>query len=303
MSFLERQRAASAASKTVVDLTKDYKKGTLAPPSPSPSVASTSSALTGTVANTPTKNKKRPADGGADIFSQPALTGTGAELGTQMVYAVNHLKEKDKELTIRDIVDHLTRRPSNDTEWSELVERLRQHPRVIWKPDPSLTEQDVYSGTYEHKPVIPGVKNKEQLLEYLQKKKDAMLVHVKDLEDGWPRERLYPAITDLEKDHKILVLRTKKDNHPRYVWQDDPTLWNEVDPEFQVMWHKATIPPVAEINRLLIQAGQKPASEDPRLKVLNAKVEKPKKKTGKKKAPRNLTNTHLKGHLAMFKDL
>lgn len=323
MSFLERQRAASAASKTVVDLTKDYKKGTLAPPSPSPSVASTSSALTGTAANTtPTKtnssnnyNKKRPGDassssnngaggsGAADIFSQPALTGTGTELGTQMVYAVTHLKEKDKELTIRDIVDHLTRRPASDAEWVELVERLRQHPRVIWKPDPSLTEQNVMSGTYVHKPLIPGVRSKEQLLEYLQKKKDAMLVHVKDLEDGWPREKLYPAITELEKAHKILVLRTKKDNHPRYIWQDDPTLWNEVDPEFQVMWHKANVPAAADINRLLIQAGQKPASEDPRLKVANAKIEKPKKKTGKKKAPRNLTNTHLKGHLSMFKDL
>lgn len=313
MSFLERQRAASAASKTVVDLTKDHKKGTLAPPSPSPSVASTSSALTGT-ANTPTKNKvKRPGDGGnfngaggpggADIFSQPALTGTGTELGTQMVYAVTHLKEKDKELSIRDIVDHLTRRPASDAEWTELVERLRQHPRVIWKPDPNLTEQNVMSGTYVHKPLIPGVRSKESLLEYLQKKKDAMLVHVKDLEDGWPREKLYPAITELEKAHKILVLRTKKDNHPRYVWQDDPTLWHEVDPEFQVMWHKANVPPAAEINRLLIQAGQKPASEDPRLKVANAKIEKPKKKTGKKKAPRNLTNTHLKGHLSMFKDL
>lgn len=314
MSFLERQRPAS--SKTVVDLTKDYKKGALAPPSPSPSVASTSSALAGTAANTtPTKaNKpKRPGEmlgagsaagpAGADIYSQPALTGTGTELGTQMVYAVTHLKEKDRELSIRDIVDHLTRRPASDAEWTELVERLRQHPRVIWKPDPNLTEQNTMSGTYVHKPLIPGVRSKESLLEYLQKKKDAMLVHVKDLEDGWPREKLYPAITELERAHKILVLRTKKDNHPRYVWQDDPTLWNDVDPEFQVMWHKANVPPAAEINRLLIQAGQKPASEDPRLKIANAKIEKPKKKTGKKKAPRNLTNTHLKGHLSMFKDL
>lgn len=324
MSFLERQRAAS---KTVVDLTKDHKKGTLAPPSPSPSVASTSSALAGTAASTtPTKtNKPRrpgefynpnnnggvlPGSGGpggggnnADIFSQPALTGTGAELGTQMVYAVTHLKEKDRALSIRDIVDHLTRRPASDTEWAELVERLRQHPRVTWTPDPALSEQTVLSGTYAHKPLIPGVRSKESLLEYLQRKKDAMLVHVKDLEDGWPRESLYPALTELERAHKILVLRTKKDNHPRYVWQDDPTLWNDVDPEFQVMWHKANVPPAAEINRLLVQAGQKPASEDPRLKVANAKIEKPKKKTGKKKAPRNLTNTHLKGHLSMFKDL
>lgn len=300
MSFLERQRAANAASKTVVDLTKDS-KGTLAPPSPSPSVASTTSALAGpgTAASTP--KKKRPGDG-VDIFSQPALTGTGTELGTQMVYAVNHLKEKDKDLSITDIVDHLTRRPVAEQEWVELVENLRKHPRVKWTPDPSLTEQNTRSGTYQHNPVIPGVKSKETLLAYLQAKKDAMLVHVKDLEDGWPKDRLYPAITELERDHKILVVRTKKDNHPRYVWQDDPSLWHEVDQEFQSMWHKTNIPALDDINRLLIQAGQKPASEDPRLKVINAKIEKAKPKK-KKKAPRNLTNTHLKGHLSMFKDL
>lgn len=300
MSFLGRQRAANAASKNVVDLTKDS-KSTLAPPSPSPSVASTTSAMNGpgTAASTP--KKKRPGDG-VDIFSQPALTGTGAELGTQMVYAVNHLKEKDRELSITDIVDHLTRRPTAEQEWAELVENLRKHPRVKWTPDPALTEQNTRSGTYRHNPVIPGVKSKETLLAYLQAKKDAMLVHVKDLEDGWPKDRLYPAISDLEREHKILVVRTKKDNHPRYIWQDDSSLWHEVDQEFQTMWHKTNIPALDDINRLLLQAGQKPASEDPRLKVLNAKIEKAKPKK-KKKAPRNLTNTHLKGHLSMFKDL
>ncbi|PSS03441.1 hypothetical protein BD289DRAFT_359080 [Coniella lustricola] len=263
--------------------------------------------MTGTAANvngnnslTPTK-KKRPGDG-IEIFSQPALTGTGAELGTQMVYAVNHLKERDRDLSITDIVDHLTRHPQSPAEWAELVEHMRRHPRVHWTPDPTLTEQTIYSGTYRHNPVIPGVRSKESLLAYLQSRKDAMLVHVKDLEDGWPKESLYPAITELERQHKIHVVRTKKDNHPRYVWQDDATLWKPVDPEFMIMWNKVNVPTVDDMNRLLLQAGQKPASEDPRLKELNAKVEKVKKKP-KKKAPRNVTNTHLKGALSMFKDL
>lgn len=302
MSFLERQRAATAASKTVVDLTKDS-KSTLAPPSPSPSVASTTSALAGTTASTP-KKKNRPGDG-ADIFSQPALTGTGAELGTQLVYAVNHLKEKDRDLTITDIVDHLTRRPASEAEWAELVENLRKHPRVKWLPDPSLTEQNTRSGTYAHNPVIPNVRTKEQLLRYLQGKRDAMGTLVKDLEDGWPRDGLYAALTELEREHKILVQRTKKDNHPRLVWQDDASLWHEVDPEFQALWHKTNLPALDDINRLLTQAGQKPASEDPRLKVVAAKVDKKKKKP--KRKIQNYTNTHLLkgsgGHLSMFKDM
>lgn len=295
MSFLDRHRMAPA--KSVVDLTKDS-KSTLAPPSPSPSIASTTSALNGPGAVTP--KKKRPADG-VEIYSQPALTGTGMHLGTQMVYAVNHLKEKDRNLSVSDIVDHLSRRPANDSEMSEIVEALRRHPRVKWIPDPSLTEQTILSGTYAHNPVIPGVRSKDTLLQYLQSKKDAMAVVVKELEDGWPKETLYPAIAELEKEHKILVVRTKKDNAPRYVWQDDASLWNTVEPTFQAMWHKVNVPTVEDINRLLLQAGQKPTSEDPRNKMM-AKVEKAKPKK-KKKAPRNLTNTHLKGHLSMFKDL
>lgn len=293
MSFLERQRAASAAAKsgpTVVDLTGPSKKAALAPPSPSPSVASTSSALAG---STPTKKNKSRAADAAEIFSQPSLTGTGMELGTQMVYAVHHLKEKDKELNIYEIMDHMSRRPVNEKDQNELAEILRRNPRVRWIPDPNLTEQRWDSGTYVHNPLIPGVRSKESLLAYLQKKKDAMYVQVKDLEDGWPKEKLYQALTELERDHKVLVVRTKKDNHPRYVWSDDQSLWNEVDPVFQNLWHKVPVPAVEDINRLLTQVGQKPTSEDPRLKVVAAKVEKKKKRASTR--PKNLTNTHLMG--------
>lgn len=311
MSFLERQRAATAAAKNgpaVVDLTgssnttNNKKTSTLAPPSPSPSVASTSSVLAGG-SNTPSrKNKTRPVDGGggggggggsaADIFSQPSLTGTGQELGTQMVYAVNHLKEKDKELGIHEIMDHLTIRVTSEPERAALAEKLRANPRVRWLPDPNLTEQRWDSGTYVHNPVIPGVRSKEGLLAYLQRRKDAMYVQVKDLEDGWPRERLYPALSELEAEHRVLVVRTKKDSHPRFVWGDDASLWNHVDPEFQAMWHRVQVPPADEINRLLTQAGQKPTSEDPRLRKLGpAKVEKKKKKAARR--PGNITNTHL----------
>lgn len=294
MSFLERQRAATAAAKNgpaVVDLTGPSKKSsTLAPPSPSPSVASTSSAIAG--GNTPTKkNKTRPGDG-VDIYSQPSLTGTGQELGTQMVYAVNHLKEKDKELGIHEIMDHLTIRVTSEADRAMLAEKLRANPRVRWNPDPSLSEQRWDTGTYVHNPVIPGVRSKESLLAYLQRRKDAMYVQVKDLEDGWPKERLYPALAELEADHRILVVRTKKDNHPRFVWSDDSSLWNHVDQEFQAMWHRVPVPPADEINRLLTQAGQKPTSEDPRLKKLGQpKVEKKKKKAARR--PGNITNTHL----------
>lgn len=297
MSFLERQRASTAASKTVVDLTKDS-KSTLAPPSPSPSIASTTSAI----ASTSTPKKKRPLGGldHTEIYSQPALTGTGNELGTQLVYAVTHLKSKEgRGLALADIIDHLSHKPRSDEQALAVAEALRLHPRVKFTPDPALAEQTAWSGSYAHNPVVPGVNSKQTLLQFLQGKKDAMFVEVKDLEDGWPKPKLYPAITELEKEHKILVVRTKKDNAPRYVWQDDASLWHPVEQEFQNSWHKIAVPDLNDITGMLKRNGQKPTSDDPRLKV--AKVEKPKLKK-KKKAPRNLTNTHLKGHLSMFKD-
>ncbi|KAF4966077.1 hypothetical protein FSARC_6203 [Fusarium sarcochroum] len=225
----------------------------LAPPSPSPSAASDP--------NTPTSKRKR--DVAPEVpYSQPQLTGYGAEVKTQMTFAVEYLKKKGDTKSITEIIDHLSLRGYDEEHKRQLAESLRGHPRVDWKPDASLSEQTWKTGSYAHRPIIPGVKSATTLLAHLQAKTDASGVSVKDLKDGWPD--CEDTISSLERQHKILVVRTKKDNLPRYVWPNDASLHHSVQPEFMAMWQRVQLPPLDEMHRKLVSVGQKPTSEDPR---------------------------------------
>ncbi|KAK3381354.1 hypothetical protein B0H63DRAFT_450703 [Podospora didyma] len=285
-SSLERQRAQfgnlmqSAADKITVN------KRALAPPSPSPSVGSTTSAPAG--GTTPRKDRSTPAAN--VVYSQPANTGTGDSIISQMAYAVSWLRTKDEPQTYFDVLGYLsgTNRPPNEQE--TFVEHMRRHPQIQWIPDPTLSEQTWRTGTYVHRPTIPNVRNKVQLLGYLQKKTDSSGVAVKDLKDGWPD--CEGAITELEAEHKLLVVRQKKDGGARMVWLDDASLFHEIDPELKVMWARVEVPGTDTIVQRLVAAQQKPASEDPRLKLLNApKVEKKKKRAQRRTG--KSTNTHM----------
>lgn len=253
------------------------------PASPSPSAASDTA--------TPTAKRKR--DAMPDVpFSQPQLTGYGSEVKTQMTFAVEYLKKKRGEAkTVTDIIDHLSLRSFTEEHKCELTESLRGHPRVEWRPDTSLSEQTWKTGTYAHRPTIPNVKDATSLLAYLQRKTDASGVSVKDLKDGWPE--CEDTLASLERDHKILVVRTKKDNFPRYVWADDASLHHHVQPEFQVMWQRVALPSLDDMHRKLVAVGQKPTSEDP-LKIAQAAGSKP--KAQKKRAGKRIgkaTNVHM----------
>ena len=286
-SYLEKQSSvfrgslASAATK-ISNPILPKASASLAPPSPSPSAASDT--------NTPTTKRKR--DAAPEVpFSQPQLTGYGAEVKTQMTFAVEYLKKKGEPKTITEIIDHLSLRNYSDEHKKELTEGLRGHPRVSWKPDASLSEQTWKTGMYEHRPIIPGVKNATSLLAHLQRKTDASGVSVKDLKDGWPD--CEDTLAALEKEHKILVVRTKKDNFPRYVWADDASLHHSVQQEFQAMWRRVQLPSIDDMHRKLVSVGQKPTSEDP-LKTVANTTGKP--KTQKKRAGKRLgkaTNTHM----------
>ncbi|KAG5994655.1 hypothetical protein E4U54_003040 [Claviceps lovelessii] len=287
-SYLEKQSSAfrgtlaSAAAKLSNPSSLSAGKATsLAPPSPSPSAASDSA--------TPTAKRKR--DMAPEVpFSQPQLTGYGAEVKTQMAFAVELLKTKGEQKTITDIISHLSLQGYTEEHKRELAEGLRGHPRIDWRPDGSLSEQTWKTGAYTYRPVIQGVKDGTSLLAYLQRKTDASGVSVKDLKDGWPD--CEETLASLEKQHKILVVRTKKDNTPRFVWADDASLHPHVQPEFAAMWHRVPIPSIEDMHRKLVNVGQKPTSEDP-LKIQQA-TNKP--KTQKKRASKRggkATNVHM----------
>ncbi|AEO64092.1 uncharacterized protein THITE_2169599 [Thermothielavioides terrestris NRRL 8126] len=246
---------------------------------------------------TPRKDRDTP---GNIVYSQPALTGTGESIISQMAYAVRWLREKGEPQTGLDVLGYLsaTGRPESEQEF--FIEQMRRNPHIQWIPDPELSEQTWRSGTYVHRPTIPEVKDKTSLLAYLQKKTDASGVSVKDLKDGWPD--CEAAINELEAEHKLLVVRAKKDGAPRMVWLDDPSLFHEVDPQLKLMWARVEVPSPENIVGRLLAAQQKPASEDPRLKAAQApKVEKKKKRAQRRTG--KSTNVHMEHLLKDYSSL
>lgn len=173
---------------------------------------------------------------------------------------------------------------------------LRKNPRVTWRPDAIVTEQSWMTGTYEYTPIIPGVKDATSLIAYLQKRKDASGVKVVDLKDGWAD--CEEVITRLEEAHKILVMRTTKENIARAVWLDDASLHRSVQPEFKATWIRTPLPGLDDMHRKLTTASLKPTSEDPRLAASNAPAVKKQKKRANKSSSKS-TNLHMK-HLMDF---
>lgn len=297
-SFLERQQQsfadglASQASKLTGPTSKRLQA---APPSPSPSITSTASAAAGA---TPTKKERN--DGPKIVHSQPAITSTGQTALSQITYTINWLKEKDEPKTLQEILEYVSIQNKSEAEQEKFAGYVRNSSHIQWIPDPNLTEQTWRTGTYIHRPTIPNVKTKTQLLAYLQKRTDASGVQVKDLKDGWPS--CEAAIDELEKDHRVLVIRWKKDNHPKTVWLDDPSLFHAVDPEFKILWGKVEVPALDMIHQRLLQVGQKPTSDDPRAKLLGGpKVEKKKKRATRRAG--KATNTHMEHLLKDYSHL
>lgn len=302
----------------------------LAPPSPSPSNASNASKTDGT----PTKRQKREGGIAAAAAAAAAAKRRGAsptptpaamaaanisygnDMLTHLTYAVDFLKSKGTPKTLGEIFDHLSLQ-FNDPQYRQQFSMLmRKHPRIQFTPPPRAPKGGSSSGgkdssgkdggagkeqlpswalgKYEFRPKIPGVKSKTTLLAHLQAKTDASALSVKELKDGWPD--CDEAIKELEDEHKILVVRTKKDGHAKFVWPDDPRLAHAVDAEFKVLWHRVEIPAVDDIVRKLVAVGQKPASEDPRLKKVDGGPgsKKPKRRANRGGKPQqNVHMTHL----------
>jgi transcription initiation factor TFIIE subunit beta len=293
MANFERQQASFLSAMSAAASKLGAGAGTkrsLAPPSPSPSVGSTTSAA---AAGSLTPRRDRDAPAANIVYSQPALTGTGDSIISQMAYAVSWLRNKDEPQPCEAVLGYLsaTARPEKEQEY--FVDQMRRHPQIQWIPDPALSEQTWRSGTYIHRPTIPNVRTKTQLLAYLQKKTDASGVSVKDLKDGWPD--CEGGINELEQEHRVLVIRAKKDGAARMVWLDDPSLFHEVDPELKVMWSRVEVPSTENIVARLVAAQQKPASEDPMLKAMQAPKTAKKKKVQRR--TNKSTNVHMQGLL------
>ncbi|KAI2610095.1 transcription initiation factor IIE, beta subunit [Hypoxylon fragiforme] len=239
--------------------------------------SATSPAVTSTTKTDGPASKRQKRDGIANakennLIPTPAAAAAaaasqdfGAHMATQMTYAVEFLKTKGTPKTFQEVIDHLTLQHIPESQQRAFMEVMQRHSRIQFIPalkSKANADQQIptwRTGTYQYKAKLPGVTNKLKLLEYLQQKKDASCTLVKDIKDGWPNCDM--AIDQLEKEHKILAVRTKKDNHPRYVWLDRPELHHEVDTEFQVMWFQEKLPSADDMPKMLNALGQKATSE------------------------------------------
>jgi transcription initiation factor TFIIE subunit beta len=264
-------------------------KRALAPPSPSPSIGSTTSAAAGGM--TPRKDRKAT----PTVYSQPALTGTGDNIVTQLSYIVQWLRNKDDPQHIDALLGYLAKPPITEEDKEAFVDALRSNASIEWIADPKLIEQTWRDGTYRHKAAIPNVRNKEQLLKHMQDKTEFVPVSVKDLKDGW--DKCEAAITELEAEHRLLVSRQKKDGAARMIWSDDPSLFREIDAEFKKSWLKVDLGERDQLIEKMEANGLKIASAKPDKSALQDGDKKKKKRQTRNKG--KLTNSHMEGK---FKD-
>ncbi|KAI9758846.1 MAG: hypothetical protein M4579_002792 [Chaenotheca gracillima] len=291
MSYLQKQVDAfkSDLSSSSAKLSA---KRSLAPPAQA--VSTTSSP--GSSQTSPSKNetkRKRP-ESGPVVYSQPADTGTGNRIMTQVTYAVEHLKAKEIPQTLSQIINYLSVQSSPKTQ-RNIAMILQRHDRVEYnRPEDKDARWD--SGTYRYRP-LHDIRSSTKLLSVLQNQPTAQGLSVRELKDGWLGADA--SIDELEGRQQVLVTRNKKDNHARMVWANDPSLSQHVEPEFQALFHKVKLPSKEDTPRELSEAGLKPTSEDPRLKM-SAPT---KGNNRKQKRPRRggrTTNTHMLGVLRDF---
>lgn len=215
-------------------------------------------------------------------YSQPAITGTGQEFATQVIYAIDYIKDKDKPLSFDDIVGYLSLHNAPEQYITTLQRILRAQSRLEYNRK-GLNGV----GTFAYRP-FHNVRSADDLKGYLQKRTTAQGVSVKELKDGW--KGADKAIAVLERAGEVLVTHLKKDNAPKMVWQNDPTLVHHVDVDFHRLWHSAHLPAdPEELRSRLEQAGLKPASAPK--PAVTAKAKDKKKKVSRRVGRQ--TNTHM----------
>lgn len=287
MSYLENQiNAFKSNLSTTADKFSTKKVAASGPPS--------SSAISQTFSSTAKQNdlkRKRP-EPSKVVYSQPADTGTGRNIMTQVTYAIEHLKTKGVPLSLEDLINYLSLQYAGDDYKRTVKTILAHHDKVVYN-----AKANGGQGSFSFRPVH-NIKSVESLLGFLQKQPTAQGLSVRELRDGW--QEAEDAITTLEAERKLLVTRNKKDNHAKMVWPDDPSLSIDVDEEFQNIWHKIRVPDAKTVALDLEKERLTPANKNRGVKV------KPKMEEKKKKKARRggkTTNTHMAGVLRDFSHL
>ena len=243
--------------------------------SPSPAPSSQNS-----VSNKQDLKRKRP-EPTTSAFSQPKDTGTGKHIMTQVAYTITYLREKGPQ-KLDDVFSYLSVQGHSEEYRKALVHILGRHEKIDYDPNGFGGK-----GSFTFRP-IHNISSGDQLLHYLQSQPTAQGLPVKELLEGWPD--VEDAIRSLEDEHKLLVIRNKKDDHAKMVWPDDPSLAQRIDPEFMNIWHRIKLPDAESIVAELEKSDLRPTGND---KVVKVKPKVQEKKPKKTRRGGKVTNTHM----------
>ncbi|RAL03829.1 transcription factor TFIIE subunit TFA2 [Aspergillus ibericus CBS 121593] len=256
--------------------------------------ASSSQLPSSTSTPTPGEEAKRKRHDADIVYSQPANTGTGKDIMTQVVFAIEHMKSKGVPLKFGDIVSYLSlQHRANDQGYIQALRSILQmHEKVQYDPSGANGE-----GTFSFRPPH-NIRTAEQLLQKLQAQSTGAGMSVRELREGWPN--VEDAINKLEKEGKLLVTRNKKDDHAKMVWANDPSLIQHFDNEFRQIWEKIKVPDQQAVKEELEKAGIVPTNKN---KVVKARPKMEHKKVKKPRRSGKTTNTHMMGVLRDYSHL
>lgn len=256
--------------------------------------ATSSQTPSSTPTPTPGADPKRKRHDPDIVYSQPANTGTGKDIMTQVLFAIEHMKNKGTPLKFADIVSYLSlQQRANDQGYIQALRSILQvHEKVEYDPKGANGE-----GTFAFRPPH-NVRSPEQLLQKLQQQSTGAGMSVRELREGWPN--VEDAINNLEQEGKLLVTRNKKDNHAKMVWINDPSLNLPFDDEFRNIWEKIKIPDQQTVKEELEKAGITPTSKN---KVIKARPKVEQKKVKKPRRSGKTTNAHMMGVLRDYSHL
>ncbi|OXB40452.1 hypothetical protein B1J92_M05863g [Nakaseomyces glabratus] len=196
---------------------------------------------------------------------------------SKLLWATEYIQKKGKPVPLTELMDYLSMKRDD-----KVIGLLKKLERIEFDEKKSTFK---YLSTYD-------VHSAQELLTLLKNQVTFKGISFKDLKDGWPQ--CEETINDLEEESQILVLRTKKDKTPRYVWYNRGGNLNCIDEEFVKVWENVQLPQFTELPRKLQELGLKPASIDPSsVKRQTTRVEVKKKRNRRGK----ITNTHMAGIL------
>lgn len=203
-----------------------------------------------------------------------------------MIYAIDRLKEKSPNSIPEDeLIAYVL--PVGKRDDSHQIALFKQFLALNEKVD-----HDPKTRSYKFRPTH-SIFTADDLLSYLQKQTTATGLNVRELKDGWPD--VEETINKLEAQHKLLVTRNRKDNHPRMVWINDPTLNAPLDEEYKKIWEGIPVLDHKDMIRILSNDGFTPAGT-----IAEPKKVAPVKKVKAKRKSTKITNNHMGGILRDF---